>query len=385
MRLSYSALETFKRCPLKFKLQYIDKIKTPKSSEAIFGTLIHNALKLLHEPSFSIPSEEDILKYITDNWDASVYQSEQESAIAFAQAIKIIKDYYAKNYPGQFNVVALEMPFEAPIKTQDETHIITGKIDRIDKTPEGLFEVIDYKTAKKMPPQEKAEKDLQLSVYHLGLVNQWPSILEEQRPVKVSLYYLKHGEKISSCRLPKEIDLTKENIIKIIEKVTQAQQQEKFNATPNALCDWCKYQRYCPYFKHKFKEEKLFFNDQDIKELINRYTSLKEQIDKNKKELEEIKNSLGKFMDQEGLERLFGKDGYLTRQVIQTFSYEPDLLKKILEPLGKWNEILKIDETKLKKILKTLPKEINEEITKSKKMVKEYKKIDLKKTKKKSL
>jgi len=31
MRVSYSGLETFKRCPLKFKLQYLDKIRTAKS------------------------------------------------------------------------------------------------------------------------------------------------------------------------------------------------------------------------------------------------------------------------------------------------------------------------------------------------------------------
>src|SRR3989338_5719784 len=99
MRISYSALETFKRCPLKFKFQYIDKIKTPKSKEAVFGTLLHSALKILHEPGLIIPTEEEILKYITDNWDASLYASEQESTLAFSQAIKIMKDYYAKNYP----------------------------------------------------------------------------------------------------------------------------------------------------------------------------------------------------------------------------------------------------------------------------------------------
>ncbi len=86
MRISYSALETFKRCPLKFKFQYLDRIKTPKRKEAIFGTLIHSALKILHEPGLMIPTEEEILKYIADNCDAAIYPSEQESAMAFAQA-----------------------------------------------------------------------------------------------------------------------------------------------------------------------------------------------------------------------------------------------------------------------------------------------------------
>ncbi|MDD2730507.1 MAG: PD-(D/E)XK nuclease family protein [Candidatus Portnoybacteria bacterium] len=384
MRISYSALETFKRCPLKFKFQYLDKIKTPKSKDALFGTLMHSALKILHEPALAIPTEEEILKFIADNWDAKIYGSEQESAMAFGQAIKIMKDYYAKNYPSQFNVVALETPFEAPVKAKDEIHLITGKIDRIDKTPEGLFEVIDYKTAKKMPPQEKVEKDLQLSVYHLGIANRWPSIIEENRPVKVSLYYLKHGEKLSSQRQPEQLAATKEDILKDIESISQAQQKQKFDPLPNPLCDWCEYQRHCPYFKHKFKEEKLFFNDQDIKALIGEYVSIKDGVDQQEKRLNEIKRDLGKFMDQEGLERVFGEDGYLTRQVIQNFGYDPNLLRQILEPLGKWGEVLKVDGVKLKKIIRALPKEAREQIAQGRQLTKEYKKIDLKKTKKKN-
>lgn len=383
MRISYSALETFKRCPLKFKFQYIDKIKTPKSKEAVFGTLIHNALKMLHEPGLIVPTEEDLLKYISDNWDSSLYQTEQESAMAFAQAIKMMKDYYAKNYPGEFNVVALETPFEAPIKLGNDLHLITGKIDRIDKNKDGLFQVIDYKTTKKMPSQESVEKDLQLSVYHLGVANRWPSIIEEKRPIRVSLYFLKHGEILSATRTPEQLEETKEGIAKSLEKITGSAKAEKFDPTPNPLCDWCEYQRKCPFYKHKFVEEKLFFNDQDIKALIGEYSTLKDEVDEKDKRMGEIKSELGKFMDQEGMERLFGDDGYITRQAIQRFKYDAQILRQILEPLGRWHDILKVDDTKLKKVAKELPADTREKIEKARKIEKEYKTLSLKNTKKK--
>ncbi len=381
MRISYSALETFKRCPLKFKLQYIDKIKTPKSKEALFGTLIHNALKILHEPGLLIPTEEEILKYISDNWEAANYGSEQESAMAFAQAVKMLKDYYAKNYPGQFNVVALETPFEAPVMAGAEPHIITGKIDRIDKAAGDIFEVIDYKTAKKMPSQESVDKNLQLSVYHLGIANRWPAIIKEKRPIKVSLYYLKHGEKLSSLRTPEDLEATKESIVRSVESIAQAQKNEKFEATPNPLCDWCEYQRQCPFFRHKFVEEKLFFNDQDIKTLIDEYATIKKETEEKAKKLAEIKSSLNKFMDQEGMESLFGGDGYVTRSVIQRFKYDTDLLRQILEPLGRWQDVLKVDDAKLKKTAKELPVESRNKILGAKKLDKEYKTFALKKGK----
>ncbi len=382
MRISYSALETFKQCPLKFKFQYIEKISTPKSKAALFGTLIHKTLKVLHEPGLIIPTQEELLQFFSNNWDSTIYTDEREASMAFAQGVKILKDYYAKNYPADFNVLALETPFEAPIKHGDEIHLITGKIDRIDKTPDELFEVIDYKTTKKMPSQEAVNKDLQLSVYHLGVANRWPSIIQENRPIKVSLYYLKHGEKLSSLRDISNLEATKENIIGDIEKIEQSQKTEKFEPKPGPLCDWCDFQRQCPFFKHKFIEEKIFFNDQDVKALFKEYVTLDDEISAKEKRIREIKDNLVKFMDQEGLERLFGDDGYLNRQIVQYFKYDPTLIKEILEPLGKWQEIQKIDETKLKKIYREVPREVREKIEQARKLERETKKITIKKEKK---
>lgn len=380
MRISYSALETFKRCPLKFKFQYIDKIKTPRSKEAAFGTLLHSALKLLHEPGLIVPTEEDVLKFISDNWDPALYASEQESTLAFAQAIKIIKDYYAKNYPADFNVLALETSFEVPIVLGQDRHLLTGKIDRVDKMADGLLEVIDYKTAKKMPSQESVDKDLQLAVYHLGVANRWPSLLQDGRELKTSLYFLKHGEKLSTTRTPKDLSATKENIVKDFETIANAAKEGKFPPTPNALCDWCEFQKNCPYFKHKFKEVKLFFNDQDVKALIGEYTKLNQEIDERDKRLKELKADMAKFMDQEGLERLFGDDGYITRQAIQRFKYDSETLRAILEPLGKWADVLKVDDVKLKKVAKDLPAQHRAKIDEARKLDKEYKILSLKKT-----
>ncbi len=382
MRISYSALESFQRCPLKFKFQYLDKIKAPKSKEALFGTLLHHTLKILHEPGLAIPTEEEILKYLADNWDSAIYNSEQESAMAFAQAVKILKNYYAKNYPAQFNVVALETPFEVPVAAGPELHLITGKIDRIDKTNENFFEVIDYKTSKKMPSQENVDNDLQLSVYHLGVANRWPSIVQEKRPIKVSLYYLKHGEKLSSFRTFEHLEATKEKILKSIENIQRSHQEEKFSPRPSPLCDWCEYQRFCPLFKHKFIEQKLFFNDQDIKALIGEYLAMKEEVEQKKERLDEIKADLSKFMDQQNMERLFSDDGYLTRQIIQRFKYDVNLLKEILEPLGRWPEVLKLDETKLKKIAKELPAEYRQKISATRQLEKEQKIFTVKREKK---
>jgi len=227
------------------------------------------------------------------------------------------------------------------------------------------------------------DKDLQLSVYHLGVANRWPSIIKEKRPIKVSLYYLKHGEKLSSLRQAEHLEATKEGIIKTIENISQAHSAAKFEPRPSALCDWCDFQRYCPLFKHKFVEEKLFYNDQDIKALLKEYLSLSDEAAQKEKRLAEIKENLGKFMDQQGFERLFGDEGTMARKIVQRFKYDINLLKEILEAAGLWQEVLKVDEIKLKKITKELPGETQAKIEQARKLDKEYKTYSIKKEKEK--
>ena len=47
---SYSKVSCFEQCPLKFKFQYIDKIKTEieQTVEAFLGSLVHEALEKLY-------------------------------------------------------------------------------------------------------------------------------------------------------------------------------------------------------------------------------------------------------------------------------------------------------------------------------------------------
>lgn len=380
MRLSYSALDTFKQCPQKYKFQYLDKIPAPKSKEAIFGTLVHSALKYFHEPGVVIsPTQEDLLAFWSANWAPENFPDQREEAALFAQGVQILKNYYEKNAGQIFSVVALETPFEAPVQIGRDTHVLTGKIDRIDKTDGDVFEIIDYKTSKSMPAQKNVDANLQLSVYHIGIVNRWPKIKQENRPIKTSLYFLKHGEKLSSFKTNEQLNWTQENIVKFLENIQKAQANEKFPPQPGPLCSWCPYQKICPVWKHKFREEKMFFNDQDVHSLISEYLTVDTEISQREKRRAEIKEMFAKFMDQENMERLFSGDDYISRKLQQRFKYDAELVREILEPIGKWNDILKLNEVKLNKTIKELPPEIRQKIEGTKKLDKEYKTLSIKK------
>lgn len=376
MRISYSGLEAFANCPAKYKFQYVERIKVLKSKEAVFGTLVHECLKMFHEPSQTefIP-EEKLLKYFTEKWNSDIYQDKQEEAFAFHQGIKILKDYFLQNQGSEFKIVNLETPFEAPVLDGSELHQITGRIDRIDKLEDGTFEIVDYKTSKKMPSQEEVNQNFQLAIYYLGVINRWPSLKEQNRPVKLSLYYLRHGEKLSTVQDADKIKETRQKILSLIDQIKKS----SFEPRMNPLCDWCLYQPYCPLFKHKHLTRQPTANDEQIKDVIKEYFEIKDKQTTNNQRLAELKGIINQYCDENEIDRIFGETGYLTRLPQQRFSYNFNRVKEILEPLGKWNQILTIDKTKFKKVLDSLPYDIKKQIDQTKTLDREFKVITAKK------
>src|SRR6185503_15469195 len=99
MRLSYSSLDTYRTCPLKYKYREIDKLPEPKSKEAVFGTLIHSVMKFIHTPEGALfPSLEKALDFFSRNWKAEVFADKEfEERAAFTQGVQMIQKYYATN------------------------------------------------------------------------------------------------------------------------------------------------------------------------------------------------------------------------------------------------------------------------------------------------
>lgn len=372
MKISYSSLDTFNTCSLKYKFQEIDRIKIPKNKFAVFGTLMHNTLRYLHSTT-PLPTLELLEKFYRDNWNKEVYPNEEEELIDFEQGLRILRGYYNAT---DFNIVApigLETYFEAPI---NDNHSLSGKIDRIDRFANGSFEIIDYKTSRQIPSQEAIDSNLQLSIYAMGLLKRWPQI--DLSKIKLSLYFLKHGMKLSSFRTQEQIEDTKTQILATIANI----EKQEFKPMPNALCDWCGYQRHCPMFKHKFKNEtEASPTDHETEALLTELFVLEEQQKENKTRVAEIKDKINLFCDTNNLDRVFCDKGYITRVSQQRFEYAPDELKAILEPAELWYSILSPDSDKIKKLLKTAPMKLIADIEKTKKLAKEFKKFSLTKKK----
>lgn len=363
MRTSYSSLNTYKTCPLKFKHETIDKIPAPKSKEAFVGGLVHKALHFMFTKSPLFPTLDEVINFFHKLWNQKKEKDsweEEEELIYQKEGIDILKKFYKSNPPWNFHVVDLESRFEVLIEDprENEPHILAGIIDRVDKLNDGSYEIIDYKTAKRMPSQDIVDNDLQMSIYNLGILKRWPHLINQK--IKLTLHFLKHDEKISTYRSPESLNKTKQEIIKSIYEIKERLRNNDFPPTPSALCDWCGYRKICPAWRHLYPDQWPSLNSEEIKNVIKEYFELKEKSQTAGARIKELQAIINNFMEKEKIQRVFGEDGYISKNIRTAVSYDLEKAKAILQSLGKWDEILKIDERKLEKVVANLSPDFQE-------------------------
>lgn len=246
-RLSFSHLDTFKTCPLKYRFRYIFNIIPPPSSAANFGNSIHNTLKAFyHLLKTSAPPDCNVYKMkkleekkwinslkdiYEKNWIPYGYDNKAHEGERKRQGLSMIKNLFASN-KRQFSIPAhLEKKFDLPLGKI----CISGRIDRIDRLPDSTFEVIDYKTGSSRQ-NINLKKDLQLAIYALACRDIF------KLPVsKLSFYFIEDDRKISIELLPEDL----EDAEREIKKMTGDLVNSDFSPAPGFPCSWCEYRTIC--------------------------------------------------------------------------------------------------------------------------------------------
>lgn len=239
IRVSPYKLSIFQRCPLRYKFQYIDFLGEKYKKEwphFIFGRAIHKSLA----DFFRVPPEgrtlEGLKHLLRQHWlrqDRRVFKSAEEERMWGEKALEVLEIYYRSEDMGVRPEV-IEERLEVPVAD----FILLGRIDRVDRLPDGGYELIDYKTGTYVPPQEEFDQDLQMSIYCLGLYHQRAIFAS-----KLTAHYLQAGEKLTTARSREELEAAVEKIREII---AQVEGTEQFKPRVSPFCSWCDYLEICP-------------------------------------------------------------------------------------------------------------------------------------------
>ena len=342
MRLSYSSINTYETCPAKFKFQYEERVPTGTSPALSFGDSLHQALFLFHNRPVPVaPSLPDLWAMLQDVWTSEGYTSESEERLYREHAREVLSRYHRENADEYRIPAALEFRFSVEV----EGVTLSGVIDRMDRLPGGGYEIIDYKTNRRLPPRSIIDRDLQLSIYHLAAGEIWGI-----QPERLTLYYLLPGQRMTTTRTPEDIDGLRRRIATVADRISSG----RFEARENPLCGWCDFQSLCPLYRHKFERERT---PERMAQVVEEWIRLKREQRDHYRRLDELGATIRAYAEEHGLGRLYGEDGAVHIVERPQKELDPVAVRAALEPLGLYESVLSIDPERVQHLVesRTLP------------------------------
>jgi DNA helicase-2/ATP-dependent DNA helicase PcrA len=232
--LSASDIDTYRTCPLKYKFARVFRIPTEPTLYQRFGIFVHQVLERYHQGDPTHPRSIDELLGLTDAaWRRGGFGTSEEERQLRAKADAALRRYHER-----FEAEAAEpVWFERGFQFRMGAHTLRGRVDRVDRLPDGGYELIDYKTGRPRSASQLRE-DVQLSLYAVGAREAWD--LEASRQ---SYLYVLDDEKVP---VPND-DIDRDWIADTVGEVADGISSQGFEPTPSyAACSICDYRIVCP-------------------------------------------------------------------------------------------------------------------------------------------
>lgn len=230
---SLSKVQCYESCPMKYKFQYIDKIKTEQTKALAKGSKIHN-----------------ILENIDNFIDAQKDDSEYDIVNSFikSEAFESIKEYI--QFGEKETAFGIDIVDNQLVPTEYNNKVLfRGKIDLLYKN-----NIIDYKTGKAKTYDE--QDWTQLKWYAIWFFLKYP----EYNDVNISYVYVEHNHINTLTINRSELNSIINDMILRIRNVTIGESKPITKCNKSVLCGWCSYMLLC---------EELENTEPEIPELID--------------------------------------------------------------------------------------------------------------------
>ena len=374
---SHSQLSTYEQCPLRYELNYRDKIKRDSEGvEAFLGLRVHDTLKKCYDDArlTKANSLNDLFSYYDNiwqkNWHDSIVITKKDLTQEHYKALgkKMIETYYQRYTPFDSDMtIQTEMRLNFTLDDENE-YRLTGYIDRLSRTTDGIYQIHDYKTSAHLPSQEDADNDRQLGLYQIGIRKKWPDI----NNIKLIWHYVAFDRELISSRSDEAISKLVLETTRLIDEIDSA---TDFPSKESGLCDWCEYPDLCPMRKHFYTVEALPMNEYLSEPgvvLVNKYAELKEKASEIEEELGKVKEAIFDYARLEQVEMIKGSDRKIRVKFDEKLKFpgkneaERQELEDTIKSSGKWMEVSQLDTTVITRIVESglWDKELIDEVMK---------------------
>jgi DNA helicase-2/ATP-dependent DNA helicase PcrA len=230
--LSASDVETYRICPLRYKFARVFRIPQEPTTNQRFGILVHQVLERFHQGG-GTRGLSDLLGLLDNGWRRHGFGDGDEDRQLRGKAKVALTRYHER-----FSADAAEpVWFERSFAFKLGPHHLRGRVDRVDRLPDGGYELIDYKTGRPKSASQLKD-DVQLSLYAVGAREAWQLEAAQQ-----AYYYVLDDEKVPVPRDDSDRDWITETVMRVAEGILA----QGFEPTPSyAACSTCDYRIICP-------------------------------------------------------------------------------------------------------------------------------------------
>jgi len=269
LTLSYTAIEAYLACPLRYHYQQRLRIPLPPHHAAIYGSALHAAVAEFHRGQMAgaVPESEALVEALNRSWQSAGFISRTHEEARYAAALKVLERFSDEERASGTVPAYVEKDFSFEIGG----HKIRGRWDRVDVTPLASGErtreipviemsdetirptlplsdewvvISDYKSGGKDDEEgnaTRARDALQLQIYALA----WRAATG-RLPDEVSLRFLDSGKTATVPVDPKRIAKARDRIAEAAEGI----QSGSMEAKPDRMnCTYCAYRELCPSSK----------------------------------------------------------------------------------------------------------------------------------------
>jgi len=234
-RLSASAVDTYERCGLQFKLERDWRLSASPAAAMQYGATIHRVLKTYFDSvNLGRPKTDDELigLFRLDLAEQKIQEAYQRELYE-KQGIAQLRDFLAaaRTLP-PVQVLHTEQSFE--IRVGDTT--VAGRIDRVDRRPDGSVAIVDYKTGKARD-QEDADESLQLSLYAIAAQEKWGYTVGA-----LVFHNLEENVPVMTTRTEAQLLTARSRV----EAAAQGIADGVFEPKTGIHCNFCAYRSLCP-------------------------------------------------------------------------------------------------------------------------------------------
>ena len=229
--LSASDIDTYRICPLKYKFARVFRIPQEPTIHQRFGIVVHQVLERFHTGG---PNSLEQLQELYDvSWRRSGLGDSDDERQFRRRGAEALERYWQAERDSDAEPVWFERSFSFKLGP----HLLRGRVDRVDRLPDGSHELIDYKTGKAKTEQELRE-DVQLSLYQMGARQSWRLETSAQ-----SYFYVMTGEKVPVTHSPEELERVSATVAEIADGILA----QEFEPKPSYdICRFCDYRIICP-------------------------------------------------------------------------------------------------------------------------------------------